>query len=81
MNEPPFRVEIEGIEAPAGAENDAARRRRPWVGIHFDCCGVYARVYRDGAATIYEGRCPRCLRKVKLRVGPGGTDSRFFRAE
>ena len=51
---------------------------RPWVGIRFECCGAYARVYRNPEATAYVGRCPRCLQTVTLRVGPGGTDQRFF---
>jgi len=53
---------------------------RPWVGIRFECCGLYARVYRNRDGTRYEGRCPRCLRQVSLRVGPDGTSARFFRA-
>ena len=57
--------------------NGSARR---FLGIQFACCGVYARVYvnREGAA--YEGRCPRCGKPVNVRIGPGGTDSRFFTA-
>lgn len=51
---------------------------RPWIGIRFDCCGAYARVYRNPDATVYVGRCPHCLQTVTLRVGPGGTDQRFF---
>ena len=81
MNEPPYRVEIEGIEESDAGPGDATLRPRPWVGIHFDCCGVYTRVYRNPDATAYEGRCPRCFRKVRLRVGPGGTNARFFTAE
>ncbi|UCF34799.1 MAG: hypothetical protein JSV78_05730 [Phycisphaerales bacterium] len=56
-------------------------RGRPWVGIRFDCCGVYTRVYRNPEGTAYIGRCPRCLRTVRLRVGRQGTDARFFVAE
>ncbi|NLX14963.1 MAG: hypothetical protein GXY44_15115 [Phycisphaerales bacterium] len=54
--------------------------QRPWIGVQFECCDVYARVYRNQEATAYVGRCPRCLRKVQVRVGPGGTDTRMFRA-
>jgi hypothetical protein len=53
---------------------------RPWVGIQFECCGVYARVYRAPEAKFYESRCPRCGLPVKLRVGPDGVSTRFFRA-
>mgnify|MGYP001279641547 CR=1 FL=1 len=53
---------------------------RPYIGIHFECCGVYARIYRQPEAREYVGRCPRCLRTVRVRVGPQGTASRLFRA-
>lgn len=64
-------------EAPAsgGSAGD-----RPWIGIHFQCCGVYTRVYRHRDATSYEGRCPKCAAKVNLRVGPDGVASRVFTA-
>ncbi len=54
--------------------------RRPWVGINFECCGVYARIYRDPAASQYVGRCPRCRSPITLRVGADGVESRLFRA-
>ncbi len=53
---------------------------RPWIGINFDCCGVYARIYRNREGTLYSGRCPKCLAKVEVQVGPGGTSQRLFRA-
>lgn len=78
--EPDYRVDIRGVEADA-AESGAPDRTRPWIGMLFDCCNVYVRIYRNEQGTAYEGRCPRCLRPVRLRVGPGGTDARFFVAE
>jgi hypothetical protein len=53
---------------------------RRFVGVHFVCCDVYTRVYIKRDATAYEGNCPRCAKRVRLRIGPGGTDARFFKA-
>lgn len=53
---------------------------RPWVSILFECCNVYARVYRRPEQMFYRGRCPKCLREIHLRVGPDGIPARFFRA-
>ena len=84
MSEPPaFRLRIDGLEDRSGdpaAADDQPRGSKPWVGVRFDCCGVYTRLYRNSEGTAYEGRCPRCLRSVRMLIGPGGTDSRFFTA-
>ena len=53
---------------------------RPFVGMHFACCGVYARLYINRAGTGYEGHCPRCGRPARVLIGPNGSDSRFFTA-
>lgn len=58
----------------------AESTRRRFVGVHFVCCDVYSRVYINPSATAYEGNCPKCAKKLRLRIGPGGTDSRFFTA-
>ena len=53
---------------------------RRWLGIHFECCRVYSRVYREPDDTHYEGRCPRCGRSLRIGVGPDGVNARVLRA-
>ena len=53
---------------------------RPFLGVHFDCCQIYARIYRNHERTAYAGNCPRCSRPVRIIIGEGGTSDRFFNA-
>lgn len=53
---------------------------RPYICILFECCQVYARIYRKPDQLHYHGRCPKCLRTLHVRVGPQGTADRMFRA-
>jgi hypothetical protein len=58
-------------------ESDAESGRR-FVGVHFDCCDVYTRVYINREQSAYLGHCPRCAKQIRLSIGPGGSESRFF---
>lgn len=74
--------EAQGQPSPAREEGGAtpSLRGRPWLAIHWRCCSVYSRIYRQPEATMYEGRCPRCAKPLRIAVGEGGTDNRFFEA-
>jgi hypothetical protein len=64
----------------ASSLDSSSNAGRRFVGVKFTCCDVYTRVYINRDETAYEGRCPRCGKPVRLGIGPGGTDSRFFTA-
>ncbi|MFW6118957.1 MAG: hypothetical protein ACOC7S_01325 [Planctomycetota bacterium] len=59
---------------------DTRPKGKKFLGVMFECCHVYARLYRNTRGDAYEGRCPRCSRRVRVRIDPEGTDQRFFTA-
>ncbi len=72
-----YRQEMSSAE-PTAAGGGASRCSRPYLSVHFACCGVYLRIYRAADGKAYRGRCPKCGRPVSFQVGAGGTDCRFF---
>ena len=57
------------------------RTPKKFLGILFECCGVYGRIYQNKDGTAYVGRCPKCMRASKVKIGEGGTGQRFFRGQ
>lgn len=53
---------------------------RAYLGVSFKCCSVYSRIYKNKEGTAYVGRCPRCMRLVRVAIGEEGTNNRFFDA-
>jgi len=81
MAGPDYIVEIDGLRDAHGAPpTKSAFRGRPWLAVTWKCCSAYSRIYRNADGSAYEGRCPRCMRPVHARIGPGGTRARFFEA-
>lgn len=84
-----YRVDISGLEGTTGSlgqgsvgsvGSDAGGAGRPWLSIRWQCCGAYSRVYKAKDGKVYEGRCPRCHRLLRVPIGPGGTHVRSFEA-
>ena len=66
--------------SPTDQPSSTSLTGRPWLAIQWKCCSTYSRVYRNAAGDAYDGRCPRCGKPVRVKVGEGGTSSRFFEA-
>ena len=71
-------LSVGGADDGHATSNRANERK--FVGVQFKCCDVYSRVYINRDQTAYEGNCPKCAKRVRLDIGPGGTDARFFTA-
>lgn len=67
-------------EPPSPAPSTEGVGDPRYLGIHFACCQVYARIARDREGRAYRGHCPRCGRAITIGIGPGGTGQRFFTA-
>lgn len=79
-DDPAYILDVEGVDEPPPDDDQSPRRPRRWIGMRFECCSVYNRIYRNRQGTAYVGHCPRCSRIVRVPIGPGGTTHRMFRA-
>jgi hypothetical protein len=57
------------------------QQNKPFLGIFYECCRLYGRVYLNRAGTAFEGRCPRCLKPVVVHLSDKGTTDRFLLVE
>lgn len=74
-----YKLDLSTQPLPDATEaSGASGAKRPFISVHFACCGVYTRIYRSADGSAYRGRCPRCGIPVNFVVGEGGTDARFF---
>ena len=80
MNDPrDYELDLSSI--PKQGDDHSTAGAKPFLMVHFACCGVYRRIYRSPDGARYEGHCPKCAKPVRFRVGAGGTDSRAFVVE
>ena len=75
-----YIVDLNGMARRAEPDTRRTLRGRPWISVHWRCCEVYSRIYRNRQGTAYVGYCPRCARPVRVKVGPHGTSTRMFEA-
>jgi len=60
--------------------SEQSPQKRKFLGINFRCCNIYARIYVNKEGTAYDGRCPKCGKKVHVQIGGEGVSNRFFDA-
>ncbi|TVM00239.1 MAG: hypothetical protein CV087_14830 [Candidatus Brocadia sp. WS118] len=61
-------------------ENRTTDIPKRYIGVKFDCCNIYTRVYTNKEETAYEGRCPKCMRTICIKIHKDGVNCRFFSA-
>lgn len=65
---------------PPNKTDQKAVDHTKFIGVRFNCCGAYTRIYVNKDGTAYEGKCPKCYKPLKVKIGEGGTNNRFFEA-
>lgn len=83
MPDPRDIVDIDGLRTQPTAAPEPSRDAtapKPFLMIWFRCCETYGRLPKSADGACYEGRCPKCLAKLTVPVGEGGTSRRMFEA-
>ena len=70
-----------GANGAQGPSESETQTPRPFLGVLFKCCGIYAKIYKTVDGKAYAGHCPKCAKPAHVKIGSGGTKSRFFTAE
>lgn len=75
-------VDIDGLRPtePVARASESSDRPKPFLMIWFRCCETYGRLPKAADGSCYEGRCPKCMAKLSVPVGEGGTRRRMFEA-
>jgi hypothetical protein len=53
------------------------QKKRKFIGIYFTCYNIYGRIY-NYSGKQYEGKCPKCFRRLTVKVGKGSVSSVFI---
>ena len=76
---PDESIDLTSVPATS-SDRAASHARQPFLGIHFACCGIYARIYINASGSAFAGNCPRCGRQIVVGISPDGETGRFFSA-
>ena len=63
----------------AGGKRVFPPKKKKHIGVFFECCNIYTRVYINKSETAYVGWCPKCAQRVAVKIDKRGTDCRFFK--
>ncbi len=80
-NEPDYILDLGSNNQPDASSEKTDAKGRAYISVLFECCGVYSRIYKNREATAYDGWCPKCARKLNIKIGENGVNCRFFRAK
>lgn len=54
---------------------------KPFLGVLFECCNIYRRIYLHHSGAFYFGQCPKCGRSIRFEVDDRkGKKTRFWKA-